>query len=50
MSRGKNAELKRREQVPMRSAAPIELVMECLELNRIVRPAVRLRPLGNFKN
>ena len=26
------------------------LMMNCLERNEIVRPTVRLRPLGNFKN
>jgi tRNA-splicing ligase RtcB len=50
MTRGKNAEVVRRTDVPMHAAAPIDLVMECLERNRIVRPAVRLRPIGNFKN
>ena len=50
MTRGKNAEIVRRSDVPMRSAEPIDLVMECLERNRVVRPAVRLRPLGNLKN
>ncbi len=50
MTRGKNAEVVRSEQVPMRSAMPIDLVMECLERNGVVRPAVRLRPIGNFKN
>jgi len=24
--------------------------MDCLERNNIVRPAVRLRPIGNLKN
>jgi len=50
MTRGRNAEVVRRAEVPMRSAMPIDLVMECLERHRIVKPAVRLRPLGNFKN
>jgi len=50
MTRGKNAQVVRREHVPMRSAEPIDRVMECLERNRVVSPAVRLVPLGNFKN
>ena len=50
MTRGKNAHMVWREHVPMRSAEPIDRVMECLERNRVVRPAVRLVPLGNFKN
>lgn len=50
MTRGKNAELTRNEAVPLRSQEPIDLVMDCLERNSIVRPVVRLRPIGNFKN
>jgi RNA-splicing ligase RtcB len=50
MTRGRNAEVVRRAEVPMRSPEPIDRVMECLEHHRIVRSAVRLRPIGNFKN
>ena len=50
MTRGRSAEIVRREQVPMRSSAAIDRVMDCLEQHRVVRRAARLIPLGNFKN
>ena len=50
MTRGRGAKLVRREQIPIRSAEPIERLMECFELRGMMRPVVRLRPLGNLKN
>jgi tRNA-splicing ligase RtcB (3'-phosphate/5'-hydroxy nucleic acid ligase) len=50
MTRGRNAEIVRRRAVPMRSREPIDHVMAMLERHDVVRPAARLRPVGNFKN
>jgi tRNA-splicing ligase RtcB len=50
LSRGRNARVLARREVPCSSPEPIERLMECLERNRITRPVVRLRPIGNLKN
>jgi tRNA-splicing ligase RtcB len=50
MTRGRDAKMLRHDQVPVRSAAPIERLMECFEQQGMMRPVVRLRPLGNLKN
>jgi len=50
MTRGRNARTVLRDQAPVRSAEPIERLMDCFEKNGIMRPVVRLRPLGNLKN
>ena len=50
MSRGRNGRLESRSQLPLRSSEPIDRLMNCLEKSRVMRPVVRLRPLGNFKN
>ena len=50
MSRGKSGRVIARANVPMRTAQPIDRLMECLEQNQIMRPVVRLRPLANLKN
>lgn len=50
MTRGRNAKLVKREEVPGCSSEPIDRLMECLERNRIMRPVARLRPIGNLKN
>ena len=50
MTRGSQARIVRREEVPMRAREPMDRLMECLERHEVMRPAVRLRPLGNLKN
>jgi RNA-splicing ligase RtcB len=50
MTRGRAARLRRGERVPLRSSAPIDQLMECLEESEVIEPIVRLRPIGNLKN
>src|SRR5712671_669951 len=50
MTRGASGALVSREEIPLRSSEPIDRLLACLERERIVRPAVRLKPLGNLKN
>jgi len=50
MTRGASGELVSRQEIPLRSSEPVDRLLDCLERERIVRPAVRLRPLGNLKN
>lgn len=50
MTRGPEAAIVREEEVPMRSVEPMDRLMECLEQHDVMRPVVRLRPLGNLKN
>jgi RNA-splicing ligase RtcB len=50
MTRGRNARVVRHEDVPMRTAVPMERLMSCFEEHDVMRPVVRLRPLGNLKN
>lgn len=50
MTRGRGARILRHDQAPLRSPEPIERLMECFEQRRMMRPVVRLRPLGNLKN
>jgi RNA-splicing ligase RtcB len=50
MTRGRSARIVGRERVPVRSAEPIDRLMECFEQRGMMHPVVRLRPLGNLKN
>lgn len=50
MTRGRRARLVAREEFPMRSSAPIDRLMSCLQDADVMRPVIRLRPLGNLKN
>lgn len=50
MTRGRNGTLERRVEMSQSSSEPIDRLMECLERHDVMRPVVRLRPLGNFKN
>ncbi len=50
MSRGRQATIRSRKEIPLRSSEPIDRLMECFEQKGIMRPVVRLRPLGNLKN
>lgn len=49
-TRGRNGGIEKRYQMSLSSSEPIDRVMECLERQHVMRPVVRLRPLGNFKN
>lgn len=48
--RGRNGALVSRDTLPVRTAAPVEELMDCLDRNRIVHPVARLRPLATLKN
>jgi len=50
MSRGRGAKLLSRNDIPLRSSERLDRVMECLVRNAMMRPVIRLRPLGNLKN
>ncbi len=50
MSRGRGATLLSRNDIPLRSSGSLDRVMECLTKHAMMRPVVRLRPLGNLKN
>ncbi|MBI3607789.1 MAG: RtcB family protein [Nitrospirae bacterium] len=50
MTRGRKGAVLKREEVPARSSDPIDRLMGCLERHRIMRPVVKLRPVGNLKN
>ena len=50
MTRGRNARTLLRDQAPIRSAEPIERLMDCFETSGMMRRVLRLRPLGNLKN
>ena len=50
MSRGKNGDLLRQDQMSLSASEPIDRLMECLERHDVMRSVVKLRPLGNFKN
>jgi RNA-splicing ligase RtcB len=50
MTRGRNATVRSRKEVPLRTSEPIDRLMECFEQQGMMRPVLRLRPLGNLKN
>ncbi len=50
MTRGRRARAPSREEVVVRTAEPIDRLMRCLEDHGLMRPVVRLRPLGNLRN
>jgi hypothetical protein len=50
MTRGRRGVLRSRKEIPLRTSEPIDRLMECFEQNGMMRPVVRLRPLGNLKN
>ena len=50
MTRGRQAEIRSRKEIPLRSSEPIDRLMECFEQHGIMRPVIKLRPLGNLKN
>jgi tRNA-splicing ligase RtcB len=50
MTRGRRGALRSRKEVPLRTSEPIDRLMECFEQHGMMRPVVKLRPLGNLKN
>lgn len=50
MTRGKKGVLRSRKQVPLRTSEPIDRLMQCFEQHGMMRPVLRLRPIGNLKN
>ena len=50
MTRGRNARVTSSRQVAVLHAAPIDALMARLEAHELMRPVVRLRPVGNLKN
>ena len=50
MSRGRRAKLLSRNDIQLRSSERLDRVMECLVRNAMMRPVIKLRPLGNLKN
>lgn len=50
MTRGRRATLRSRKEIPLRTSEPIDRLMECFEQHGMMRPVLRLRPLGNLKN
>ena len=50
MTRGREGRLIAREEIPLRSSEPIDGLLSCLQRARILRPVIRLKPLGTLKN
>jgi RNA-splicing ligase RtcB len=50
MTRGRNARVVGSRQVAVMRPAPIDALMSRLEERELMRPVVRLRPVGNLKN
>ena len=50
MTRGKNARVTGSRQVAVMRPGPIDALMSRLEERELMRPVVRLRPIGNLKN
>ena len=50
MTRGRKGTLRSRKEVPLRTSEPIDRLMDCFEQHGMMRPVLRLRPLGNLKN
>jgi hypothetical protein len=50
MTRGRNGRLLSRKELPVRSSAMLDRMMECFGTHGMMRPVVKLRPLGNLKN
>jgi len=50
MTRGRQAGVRSRTEIPVRTSEPIDRLMECFEEHGMMRPVVKLRPLGNLKN
>ena len=50
LQRGRGGAVLSHDQVPVRTAAPVDQLMGTLDRNGIVRPVAQMRPLGTLKN
>ena len=50
MTRGRQGTLKSRKEIPLRTSEPIDRLMQCFAQHGMMRPVLKLRPLGNLKN
>jgi tRNA-splicing ligase RtcB len=50
MTRGRQAVVKSRKEIPLRTSEPIDRLMACFRQHGMMRPVLKLRPLGNLKN
>ena len=50
MTRGRDAQVVGSRQVAVMRPGPIDALMDRLEAQELMRPVVRLRPIGNLKN
>jgi len=50
MTRGRKAQVTRVRTVPVMRPGPLDSLMQKLGEHHLMRPVVRLRPLGNLKN
>ena len=50
LERGRGGAVLAHDQVPVRTAAPVDQLMDILDRNGIVRPVAQMRPLGTLKN
>ena len=50
LKRGRGGAVLAHDQVPVRTAAPVEQLMEILDRNGMVRSVAQMRPLGTLKN
>jgi tRNA-splicing ligase RtcB (3'-phosphate/5'-hydroxy nucleic acid ligase) len=50
MTRGPRGTLTSRKEIPLRTSEPIDRLMQCFAEHGMMRPVLKLRPLGNLKN
>ncbi len=50
MSRGRGAKLLSRKELPVRTSESLDRVMDCFAAHGMMRPVLKLRPVGNLKN
>ncbi len=50
MTRGRAGTVRSRKEIPLRTSEPIDRLMACFARHGMMRPVLKLRPLGNLKN
>ena len=50
MTRGRRGTLTSKKAIPLRTSEPIDRLMACFAQHGMMRPVLKLRPLGNLKN
>jgi RNA-splicing ligase RtcB len=50
MTRGRHGTLTSKKAIPLRTSEPIDRLMACFAQHGMMRPVLKLRPLGNLKN